>query len=253
MANSWTHLTSSPDGHYLSQAVFYNNKLYNIGGFGSSGQTNTTRIYDIPSDTWTTGAPMPVALSDMATALWNGIIYVAGGDNGSPLPVNTLYAYNIGTNTWSTLAPMPTGLFLPGFGAINGKLYIASGYSGGQLNTLYVYDISTNTWTTGANVPTAVIAPGSTVYCGKLFLYGGGAPTRNITQIYDPASNTWISGPNLNVSRRWLYGTAVGNTSIIAPGGYNGTNPVNTNEQMVGCPCGSSGTRYGADRTFTTP
>jgi N-acetylneuraminic acid mutarotase len=245
VADSWTSLAPSADQHYRSQAVYYNGKIYNMGGLGASNVTNTTRIYDIATNTWTTGAPMPVALSDMATVLWNGIIYVAGGYNGSGA-VNTLYAYSIASNTWSnTLAPLPQALYAPGFGTMNGKLYIASGNDGtNELNTLYVYDIASNTWTTGASVPTSATGPGSTIYCGKLYLYGGKfAPTLNITQIYDPTTNSWGSGPNLNFNRIWLYGSAVGNTSIIAPGGeaHNGI-PIPANEQLVGCPCGPTPT-----------
>jgi N-acetylneuraminic acid mutarotase len=228
-------LASSPDQHFLSQAVLYNNKIYNIGGF--PGPTSTTRIYDIGTNTWTTGAPMPVALSDMATTLWNGTIYVAGGYNGSG-GVSTLYAYNIAANTWSNLAPLLQPLYLPGFGAIGGKLYIASGNNGtSELNTLYIYNIASNSWSTGASVPTAVSGPGSTVYCGKLYLYGGYPSPNNITQIYDPVTNSWSSGPNLNVARLWFYGSAVGSASIVAPGGNSATSPVNTNEQLAGCAC----------------
>jgi len=241
--NTWTNLAPSPDQHSLSQAVFYNNKIYNIGGFGTNGGglTNTVRIYDISTNSWSIGAPMPVALSDMATLLWNGKIYVAAGFNGLA-PVNTLYAYNISTNTWSTLASMPQALFLPGFGAIGGKLYIASGNNGSsELNTLYIYNIATNSWSSGTAVPTPVTAPGSTVFCGKLYLYGGGYPTpHNITQIYDPVSNSWSSGRNLNVARLWFYGSAVGNIGIVAPGGNTtaaASSAVNTNEQLVGCSC----------------
>ena len=236
--NTWTNLAPSPDQHFLSEAVVNSGKIYNMGGFVSSGlPTNVTRIYNIATNTWTTGAPMPAALGDQATVLWNGKIYVAGGYNGSTL-VNTLYAYNIAANTWSTLAPLPQALALPGFGAIDGKLYIASGSNvTGELNTLYIYDIASNAWATGANVPTAVNGPGSTVFCGKLYLYGGGYPTvRNITQIYDPVSNSWSSGPHLNVARRWFYGSAVDNTAIVAPGGTT-TSSVNTNEQLAGCQC----------------
>ena len=93
--------------------------------------TNTTRIYDIGTNTWTTGAPMPAALGGMATALWNGIVYVAGGspDIGASV-VNTLYAYDIAANSWTTLAPMPQALWVSGFGAIHGKLYVAGGSDG---------------------------------------------------------------------------------------------------------------------------
>ena len=105
--NTWTNLAPSPDQHFLSEAVFNSGKIYNMGGFVSSGlPTNVTRIYNIATNTWTTGAPMPAALGDQATVLWNGKIYVAGGYNGSTL-VNTLYAYNIAANTWSTPSAWP--------------------------------------------------------------------------------------------------------------------------------------------------
>jgi Kelch motif protein/VCBS repeat protein len=210
--------------------------IYNIGGFGSTGTTNTTRIYDPGNNTWTTGAPLPTPLSNHATAYWNGKIYVAAGFNGSAA-VNTLYIYDIANNTWTTGAPLPQALYLPGFGIVNGKLYVASGNNGStELNTLYIYDIGTNTWTTGANVPTPVTGPGSAVYNGKLYLFGGGFPTTlKITQIYAPASNTWSSGPSMNVARLWFYGAAIDNTSIVAPGGDTvpGT-PTNVSEQLTG-------------------
>lgn len=213
-------------------------KIYNIAGFGTSGLTNTNRIYDIPTNTWTTGAPLPTVLSDHATAYSNGKIYVAAGYNGS-LPVNTLYIYDITSNSWTTGAPMPAALYLTGFGVINGKLYIASGNNGlTEVNTLYIYDIASNTWSTGATVPTPVTGPGSAVYQGKLYLFGGGAPfpaTITATQIYDPGTNSWSSGPAMNVARLWFYGGAVDNTSIVAPGGEEtsaGT-PINDNEQLT--------------------
>ena len=44
VANSWTTLAPSVDQHYRSQAVYYNSKIYNMGGLGASSVTNTTRI-----------------------------------------------------------------------------------------------------------------------------------------------------------------------------------------------------------------
>jgi Kelch motif protein/galactose oxidase-like protein len=245
--NSWTSLAPSPDQHFLSQAVIFNGKIYNMGGFdGAGGVSNTTRIYDIASDTWTTGAPLPVALTDMATAEGNGNIYVAGGFDGASV-VNTLYVYNIDTDSWSTLASLPQALALPGFGVIDGKLYIASGNDGlTELSTLYIYDIDTNTWTTGAPVLQPVTGPGSAVFNGKLYLFGGGVPVPGtVTQIYDPATDSWDPGdePRLNVGRLWFYGTPVGNDSIFATGGNQTTiEPVELRitEQMIGNePCGT--------------
>jgi hypothetical protein len=212
-------------------------KIYNIGGYGATDVTSTNRIYDIPTNTWTTGAPMPTGLADQATAYANGKIYVAGGFTGS-FAVNTLFIYDIASDTWTFGAPMPAALHLPGFGIINGKLYVASGNSGGgEVNTLYIYDIATNSWTTGPNVPTPVTGPGSAVYQGKLYLFGGAAPypmTITATQIFDPVANSWSSGPNMNEARMWFYGAAVDDTSIVAPGGEPGPgHPTTQNEQLT--------------------
>src|SRR4029077_7123500 len=202
-------------------------------------QTNTTRIYDIAANSWTTGAPLPEGngLSDHATAYWNGKIYVAAGYNGAA--TNALHIYDIASNSWTSGAPLPQALFLPGFGAINGKVYVASGNNGAvELNTLYIYDIPTNTWTTGANVPTPVTGPGSTVFQGKLYLFGGGAPfptTTTATQIYDPVANSWSAGPSMLVSRLWFSGGARGTLSIGAPGGDTSPGiPINNNELYNG-------------------
>ena len=213
-------------------------KIYNIAGFGASGQTNTTRIYDIGSNSWTTGAPCPASLSDLATAYANGKIYVAAGYNGSGA-TNTLYIYDIASNTWSNGPNMPTAVYLPGFGIINGKLYVASGNNGStEQSALQVYDIASNTWSTdsSAPVPTPVTGPGSAVYQGKLYLFGGAVfpTTMTITQIFDPGTNSWTTGPNMNVARLWFYGGAIDNSSIVAPGGDNSPGiPINDNEQLT--------------------
>ena len=241
----WMSLPSSPDAHGLSQAVYFNRKIYNIGGRVSGGTSDMIRVYDIDTARWsTTGARMPAVLEGMATALWNGVIYVAGGFEAGLRQVDTLYAYDIASDTWTMLAPMPQALSYPGFGVINGKLYIADGVSlCCHLNTLYIYDIATNTWTNGANLPQPLLGPGSTVVNGKLYVYGGHLPSgamTNITLIYDPCGNTWSNGPNMNVSRGLLYGTMVGDNRIVAPGGANNNFVgLNDNEQLTNVPCGT--------------
>ena len=40
---------------------------------------NTTRIYDIATNTWSTGAPMPDVRAFMASGYFNGKIYLVGG------------------------------------------------------------------------------------------------------------------------------------------------------------------------------
>ena len=242
--DSWMQLPSSPDTHSLSQAVYFNGKIYSIGGFVSGGTSDMTRIYDIEAMTWSIGARMPAALGGMATAVWDGVIYVAGGYEVGLGVVDTLYGYDIASDTWITLESMPQALSYTGFGVINGKLYIAGGASACcHLSTLYIYDIAAHTWTNGTDVPQAVLGPGCTVLNGNLYLYGGQLASgimTNTTLIYDPCGNTWSSGPNMNVGRGLLYGTAVDDASIVAPGGANfNLIGLDDNEQLTNTPCGT--------------
>jgi N-acetylneuraminic acid mutarotase len=156
--------------------------------------------------------------------------------------VNTLYAYEIASDTWTTLAAMPEPLTLPGFGAINGELYIVGGFGNGvMLDTLYIYDIDSNTWTSGANLSQAVDGSGTSVFNGLLYVYGGrlpGSALTNLTWIYDPASNTWTDGPNLATAKYAMYGTSVGNNSIVAPGGLDANLfGLSDNDQLINIQC----------------
>jgi N-acetylneuraminic acid mutarotase len=245
VANTYTPLANAPDAFFLSQAVIDGGKIYSIAGFNLGGQSTTTRIYDIASNSWTTGTaiPEPNGLSDAATGLDSGKIYVACGFDGIGA-TNALHIYDIATDSWTTGAPAPTALYLPGFGAINGKFYVASGNNGSnEVPDLQVYDIATNSWSAGAPIPTPVTGPGSAVFDGKLYIFGGAAPfpvTTTLTQIYDPATDSWSTGPNMVVARLWFYGGALDPSSILAPGGDNSPGiPINDNEILAGGGCGS--------------
>jgi hypothetical protein len=63
--------------------VYLNGKIYKIGGYVSSASTSTSsnavEIYDIASNTWSAGAPYPVAQGWMSAFAQGNFIYVAGG------------------------------------------------------------------------------------------------------------------------------------------------------------------------------
>ena len=262
---TWGALASAPVPTTAPGFVYAPNvnKLFMFGGVNNTTLTvyNTTRIYDIASNTWTTGATMPGPRQQMAAGYYNGKIYVVAGHttDAAGSDTNTVWEYNPVANTWNTSrANMPASLGGPGYGIINGHLYVAGGRNMGSnnLNTLYDYNIAANTWTPRANLPAGVNAPGSTVICGKLWVFGGGNPflsssalpesakkgvqipdTANALQIYDPATNTWSTGPGLNQQRSFPGGTHLGNTAI-AIGGFTGstsTSSVEINVTTGGC------------------
>ncbi|PYK12281.1 MAG: hypothetical protein DME64_16940, partial [Verrucomicrobia bacterium] len=85
VADTWTTLSDMPTAAFMASAVYYppGDKIYVFGGedADSGVNYNVTRIYDIASQTWSTGANMPDVRSFMASGYNsdNGKIYLVSG------------------------------------------------------------------------------------------------------------------------------------------------------------------------------
>jgi hypothetical protein len=272
--NTWTPLAPVPDINNGEASAVYApnvNKLFVFGGeeFNSQLVVNTTRIYDIATNTWSTGAPMPDIRAFMASGYFNGKIYLVGGYTTGQITPAFLqtWEYDPVANTFATKTSIPAaaGFGGAGSGVINGHLYVVGGRDANNavIATTWDYDVAADTWTLRANLPSPDNVPGSAVIGGKLWIFGGGNPftgsstmptsgksgirawfnrlrrpdTTNALQVYDPGTNSWSSGPNLNEQRSFTSGTDVGNTAV-AVGGYNGsttTASVEINVATGGC------------------
>ncbi|MDD3421678.1 MAG: S8 family serine peptidase, partial [Methanocellales archaeon] len=162
---------------------------------------------DLEVCTWTAKTTMPSARFGAAAGVIDGVLYVAGGHDGTTGATSTLQAYNPTTNTWSTLASMPQGRYSgDGAGAINGKLYVTGGWnwpaSGLPQSQLFVYDPVANSWSTNASLPILSGNGATGVIGGKLYVTtpcDGYSGYRKFLHVYDPATNTWsqlASSPN---------------------------------------------------------
>jgi N-acetylneuraminic acid mutarotase len=232
------------------------NKSYVFGGLNGLNQgMNTTQIYDVTTNTWTTGAPMPAARfwPNVVYYSGNGKIYVIGGFDSGFNEQGQTWQYDPVTNTWNTSRasdPVPQGA---ANATISGQfVYLAGGSINGS-TTHYRYDIVSDTWAQMAFLPVPNREAGSGNIDGKNYLFGGGNPffagpgnfksksnvnapatTYISTYIYDIASNSWTTGPNLNVPHSAAGGTAIGNRLLIVAG-YNGTTDTDTVETTTVC------------------
>jgi len=190
VGDSWTQLTSMPQKAIMPTAVYYppTNKIYVFGGEdGNTGDNfDITRIYDIATDTWTTGTPMPGVISFAAGGYvpGNGKIYIVSGYNTGTVDSaqpNT-WEYDPVTDTWNDLTatvpfPHPAGGFA--FGVINDKLYISGGRdaANADINFTWEFDPAIPAYTAKADMPGGQPnVRGSAVAVGALFAFGGGNP-----------------------------------------------------------------------------
>jgi N-acetylneuraminic acid mutarotase len=124
--DTWnTSKTPMPTERYGMDANAVDGKIYLMGGTSNEAirinngltyeVTNTTQVYDVATDTWITKAPMPTPVTDYASAVVDGKIYIIGGltraANSTKLSlVNVTQIYDAKTDTWQLGAPIPNAV-----------------------------------------------------------------------------------------------------------------------------------------------
>jgi N-acetylneuraminic acid mutarotase len=137
-ANTWRARTSMPTPRNHATVGVVNGKIYVIGGrvggaFITSGSSNVDVVeeYDPAADAW--GPPrakMPSARSAMASGVYEGRIYVTGGEGQDAQRMYTfraLEAYDPAANTWSILPSLPVSRHGLAGAVVGSRLHMVSG------------------------------------------------------------------------------------------------------------------------------
>lgn len=125
-------------------------KLYQVGGY-LNGATNYTQIYNIATNQWTSGAPIPWAFYGAVreSPVVGGTLYIVNGQRAPGEFSSMVWEYNIATNQWTqgTTGPYPRDGVAGG--VIDGKAYSFGGRAdkvgpfGLRYATSYTPDIDT--------------------------------------------------------------------------------------------------------------
>ncbi len=195
--------------------------------------TNTFVIFSVGQSEgiWTTVAPMTTPRWGSASGAINGVLYIAGGYNGSHQ--FTVDAYNPATNTWSAKTSLPGYHTSAASGVINGILYLAGGTNNSTfINTVRAFDPVANTWTAKTSTLSLRSQAAGGVLNGLLYVAGGynSGGSLGTLEAYDPAGNTWSTKAAMPTARSGL-AMGVVNGILYAVGGVNAANlPINTVE-----------------------
>jgi hypothetical protein len=106
-----------------------NGRIYLLGGYPANRQTaRTVQIYDIASDSWELGPPLPNN-HGMAAGV-NGRVYLIGGqptDLSEGPYVDTVYELDPARGTWLEKSRMPTARSSGVTVVHAGQIYVAGG------------------------------------------------------------------------------------------------------------------------------
>ena len=142
VSESWTTKTDIlyPVTEYSSTVI--GSKIYMMGGqdeFNDSKNLDVNQIYDIETDSWNFGTPIPTAVKSAACASsvsFPSKIFLIGGElatGGSS--TNIVQIYNSEKDNWSVGASMPTARFGLAVAALDGAIYAMGGTEGYILPT----------------------------------------------------------------------------------------------------------------------
>ena len=225
--DGWSELTQVPEGVNHAPFVFLDGRLYLVGGYrGASFEaTDALRIYDLATDRWHDGPPMPTPRGAHAVAVHNGRLHAIGGVDADGRNTGAHEVYDPRTDSWSAAADLPTPRDHLAAAAVGGEIIVLAGRDS-QTFTLTVneiYDPTSDSWRDGAPVPTGRSGVAAAVADDQVCLMGGETMSPRMTfdeaECYDPASDTWIALPVMRTPRHGLGAGTIGGAIHVVSGG----------------------------------
>ena len=213
---TWIERAPMPTPRHDLQSIAVDGTIYAISG-ADDLTVDAVEIYDVASDTWTQGPPIPTKRGWLGAARIGRRIYVAGGktirhgrreESLRPRPIISLPATTWKCSTWTSRLgrcwhpcpadrapawPSPPVRTRYGPSAATP----CSAKTRASSTASEVYDVASDTWDTGPALPRPTQGPTVATHDGRIYLTGGISdedpqrPCRSETYVLDPAVGRW--------------------------------------------------------------
>jgi N-acetylneuraminic acid mutarotase len=244
----WVTLAPMPEARNESAIVAVGERIYVIGGNGSSGEPTTdVFVYDVAANRWSRGTSSPVALHHAGMAVLDGKVYLVGGYTNlfaERAEVDSVWMYDPAADRWEARAPLPMARGAHAATALDGRIYAAGGErrrpAGSTppyepLAEVSVYDPRTDTWE--ALPPLRYRRDHLTLDTidGRLYAVGGrDRPVYDLpyTEVYDPATRTWTERAPMPTGRSGHGATTLGGRLYTFGGEGNPNSPIGIYDEV---------------------
>jgi hypothetical protein len=241
----WQSTTSLPEGRSRNGAVFYNGYVYLVGGVNNDGTIGSVLYAPVNTNgtvgTWNETTALPGARRTVRPAVWNGYLYLIGGNDGATFQPTSYYAQINANGTlgaWNTTTPLPGGQTSHSTIANNGYLYVVGGNTGDTCITTVRYaQINANgtlgAWNTTSALPMPRCGNVESVTITNGFMYAaGGYDNNNVTM------GVYYAAVNANGT---LGAWQINANSLAIPREYNGLETLNGYIYAIGGQANVSG------------
>ncbi len=220
----WSVETELPgEGLNAPAAVFFEGRLWVLGGFGTTTNVPTAevRVYDPGTGRWDSGPPLPAPRGGHAAVVFENRIHVLGGGNS----VSTLAdhcAFDARTRKWSARAPLSRPKGSPAAVVFAGRLWALGGRSGPEdFGDVECFDETAGVWTPGPAIPARGTC-GAAVWGGTIWVLGGEsqAESRTLDSVLclDPSAKLWTEATPLPTARNYARAAVLGERLLVVGG-----------------------------------
>jgi N-acetylneuraminic acid mutarotase len=129
--DTYMQLPSNNVGTWNQTAVYLKGKIYKMGGKNATDYQTALEIYDIVTDTWSFGTPLPEPTGFASSWTQDGLIYIAGGVVASGVATNAIYAYDPVLQAWFSVAGLPDTRWGAAAAVYGDTIVMAGGLVGG--------------------------------------------------------------------------------------------------------------------------
>ena len=225
--NLWSKRANMQRSKSPQALVVVNERIYAVGGLArdynpidgySEDEYPSIEEYNPVTNTWVFKTLFYTTVKyDSSIEVINGLIYIAGGNEG--IPVTDSDIYNPVTNTFVGCPQMLNLRDEKAASAVlDGKIYVAGGLYN---NSVEMYNPQTGKWSLVASMNTPRCNFDMVSYNGKLYAIGGfdGIDALDSIEVYNPATDSWTSYPDTLSAPKYLFDAFLLNDEIYIVGG----------------------------------
>lgn len=199
-------------------------------------------INSVQADDWREAKQMPLALQEIYTDIYEGMIYIGGG-----IPVddakftNQFSRYNSKKNKWEILTPMPERRHHVTISATEDHIFAIGGFIGGfpdwqAQDSVYVYSPRDNSWENGVSLSSPRGEHVSAVVGGKIYVIGGRTRSTpnaqhykthhdtKFNEVFDPQTSKWTQAAPAPTARNSAASVVIDGKIYVVGGRQNQTN-----------------------------
>ena len=160
----WTEVSSMNTKRGMFALIYFQNKIWAIGGYSGKNFLNTIETYDLAKNIWTTIDTKLLSKRDGPSAtVHNTKVFVIGGCNTGGV-LSSIEVYSSETNQFSFVNSMSLSRTNFGCCIVNSSIYVIGGIldTGKKIITdeVEIYDIENDVWEKGPSLPLKLTAVG---------------------------------------------------------------------------------------------